>query len=88
VRRSARCSLDAIESRFARYKPLRLSAGLTLGMLAPLERKNCWTIAERRGELTPDRLQHLLGRARWDADAVCDDARGYMLGAFADRTRC
>jgi CubicO group peptidase (beta-lactamase class C family) len=32
-----------------------------------------------RGDLTPDGLQHLLGRARWDADAVRDDLRGYVL---------
>jgi SRSO17 transposase len=29
-------------------------------------------------------LQHLLGRARWDAEAVRDDLRGYVLAAFAD----
>jgi SRSO17 transposase len=49
-----------------------------------LERKNCWTIAEHRGDLTPDGLQHLLARASWDADAVRDDLRSYVLDAFAD----
>jgi SRSO17 transposase len=68
--------LDTLESRFTRYEPLRHAAALLLGMLAPLERKNCWTIAEHRGDLTPDGLQHLLGRAKWDADAVRDDLRG------------
>jgi SRSO17 transposase len=76
--------LDVIESRFARYEPLRHAAGWMLGMLAPLERKNCWTIAEQRGDLSPDGLQHLLARARWDADAVRDDLRGYVTGAFGD----
>ena len=76
--------LDVIESRFARYEPLRHAAGLILGMLAPLERKNCWTIAEHRGDVRPDGLQHLLARARGDADAVRDDLRGYVLSAFAD----
>jgi SRSO17 transposase len=80
--------LDVIESRFARYEPLRHAAGLMLGMLAPLERKNCWTIAEHRGDLTPDGLQHLLARAKWDADLVREDLRGYVAdpasGAFAD----
>ena len=76
--------LDRVESRFARYEPLRRAAGLVLGMLAPLERKNCWTIAEHCGDLTPDGLQHLLARASWDADAVRDDLRGYVLEAFAD----
>jgi SRSO17 transposase len=80
--------LDVIESRFARYEPLRHAAGLMLGMLAPLERKNCWTIAEHRGDLSPDGLQHLLATASWDADAVRDDLRDYVAdpvtGAFAD----
>jgi len=76
--------LDTIESRFARYEPLRHAAGLMLGMLSGLERKNCWTIAEHRGDLTPDGLQHLLARARWDADLVRDDLRSYVLDAFAD----
>lgn len=31
------------------------------------------TIAEHIGDATPDRLQHLLGRARWDAGPVRDD---------------
>jgi SRSO17 transposase len=76
--------LDTIESRFARYEPLRHAGGLMLGLLAPLERKNCWTIAEARGHRTPERLQHLLSRARWEADGVRDDLRGYVASAFAD----
>ena len=76
--------LDRIESRFARHEPLRHAAGLMLGMLSGLDRKSCWTIAEHRGGLTPDGLQHLLARARWDAEAVRDDLRGYVLDAFAD----
>jgi SRSO17 transposase len=55
-----------------------------LGLLSGLDRKNCWTIAEYRADLTPDGLQHLLARAAWDADAVRDDLRGYVLEAFAD----
>lgn len=57
---------------------------MMLGMLSGLPKKNCWTIAEHRGDLTPDGLQHLLARARWDADGVRDDLRGYVIGAFAD----
>jgi len=76
--------LDRIESRFTRYEPLRHAGGLMLGMLSGLERKNCWTIAEQRGDLTPDGLQHLLARARWDADAVRDDLRSYVVEAFGE----
>jgi SRSO17 transposase len=56
------------------------------GMLSGLDRKNCWAIAEHRGHTSsPDRLQHLLSRARWGADAVRDDLRGDVVDHFADR---
>jgi SRSO17 transposase len=55
------------------------------GMLSGLDRKNCWATAEHRGHTSPDRLQHLLSRARWDADAVRDDLRGYVVDHCADR---
>ena len=51
-----------------------------LGLLAELPRKNCWTIAEQAGDATPDGMQHLLARARWDADGVRDDMRDYVGG--------
>jgi hypothetical protein len=54
--------IDRIAPRFKRYESLRHVGGLMLGMLASLERKNCWTIAEYRGDVTPDGLQHLLAR--------------------------
>ena len=54
------------------------------GLLSGLDRKNCWTIAEYRGDVNPDALQHLLSRAKWDQDAVRDDLRGYVLEAFND----
>jgi SRSO17 transposase len=53
-------------------------------MVSGLDRKNCWTIAEHRGQSTPDGLQHLLGRAKWDADAVRDDLRRYVVDHFGD----
>ena len=62
--------LDRIAPRFARYVPLRHASELMAGMVSGLDRKNCWTIAEQRGAATPDGLQHLLSRAKWDADAV------------------
>ena len=55
------------------------------GMVSGLDRKNCWTIAEHRGALTPDGLQHLLARASWDANAVRNDLRDYVVDAFGDR---
>ena len=40
------------------------------GLLSPVERKNGWQIAEAVGEATPYGIQHVLGRARWDAEEV------------------
>ena len=76
--------MDRIAPRFARYEPSRRAGALMLGLMSSLERKNCWTIAEHRGAGTPDGLQHLLARASWDADAVRDDLRDYVIDAFGD----
>jgi SRSO17 transposase len=76
--------IDRIAPRFARYEPLRHAGELIAGMVSGLDRKNCWTIAEHRGAATPDGLQHLLARAKWDADAVRDDLRDYVVDAFGD----
>ena len=76
--------IDRIGPRFSRYEPLRHAAGLMLEMVSGLDRKNCWTIAEHRGDRSPDGLQHLLSRAKWDAEAVRDDLRDYVVDAFGD----
>ncbi|CAN5393866.1 IS701 family transposase [soil metagenome] len=41
-------------------------------------------MAELSGHQSPDKLQHLLSRAKWDADDIRDDVRRYVTGAFAD----
>ncbi|MCX4588829.1 IS701 family transposase [Streptomyces sp. NBC_01549] len=76
--------MGRIAGRFARVEP-RLRAGrLVLGLLSDLPRKNCWTIAEWAGEKTPHGMQHLLCRAAWDADAVRDDVREYVVEHLHD----
>ncbi len=63
----------------------RLRAGrLVLGLLSDLPRKNCWTIADWAGEKTPHGMQHLLCRASWDAEAVRDDVREYVVEHLHD----
>ncbi|WP_234307776.1 IS701 family transposase, partial [Streptomyces sp. NBRC 110035] len=70
--------MGGIAGRFARVEPRRHAREFVLGLLAGLPRKNCWTLAEHTGHATPDRFQHLLARAKWDADAVRDDLRGFV----------
>ncbi len=49
------------------------------GLLSDLDRKNCWTLAEHSGHNSPDRLQYLLARAKWDTDGVGEDLRSYVI---------
>lgn len=54
----------------------------TRGLLAPLERKNGWPVAEEAGHGGPDRMQRLLNRIGWDANGVLDDVRAYARGPY------
>ena len=71
--------LRRVAGRFARVELRRRAGAFVRGVLADLPRKNCWTIAEHAGDPSPDGMQHLLGRAVWDHDAVRDDVRGYVV---------
>ncbi|MGW3746724.1 IS701 family transposase [Streptomyces sp. NPDC005146] len=71
--------MGRIAGRFARVEPRRRAGALVLGLLSDLPRKNCWTLAEYVGDASPDGLQHLLSRAKWDADAVRDDICGFVV---------
>jgi SRSO17 transposase len=73
-----------IGPRFRRVEPRRRSRAFVVGLLAALPRKNCWTIAEQAGDPTPDGMQHLLARARWDAGGVRDDVRDFVTGHLGD----
>ena len=77
--------MSRIAGRFARVEPRRRVRDLALGLLSDLPRKNCWSIAEWAGEASPDGMQHLLGRARWNADTVRDDVREYVLEHLHDK---
>jgi SRSO17 transposase len=76
--------LGRIAGRFGRVEPRRRARAFVCGLLADLPRKNCWTIAEHAGDVTPDGMQHLLGRAVWDHDGVRDDVRAYVTEALGD----
>src|SRR3954465_361690 len=75
----------------ARMRPLftqervAASAGLFLdGLLGEERRKTGWMRAEAAGDPGPWRQQAILGRGRWDADALRDIVRGYVVEHLAD----
>ena len=54
------------------------------GLLGPERRKTGWARAEAAGDEGPWRQQAILGRARWEADALRDIVRDYVLETLAD----
>src|SRR6188474_683485 len=74
----------------ARMRPLftqdrvAASAGLFLdGLLGAERRKTGWMRAEAAGDPGPWRQQAILGRGRWDADALRDIVRDYVVKHLA-----
>ena len=75
---------ERIAGRFARAEPRARGRRYVSGLVAGLERKNGWTLAEHAGEAGPDGMQRLLRRADWDVDGVRDDVRGYVVEHLGD----
>ena len=69
---------------FARSESRQRASAYLQGLLSAAERKNSWQMAEVCGEATPYGFQYLLNRADWDADAVRDELRTYVIQHLAD----
>src|ERR1700759_4935575 len=54
------------------------------GLLGPERRKTGWMRAEAAADRGPWRQQAILGRGRWEADALRDLVRDYALETLAD----
>src|SRR5918998_4018836 len=74
---------DRLSDHFARSEVRQRAQDYLRGLLSETERKNGWQLAEVAGNATPYGIQHLLGRANWDADAVRDELRGYLVERLA-----
>lgn len=75
--------LDKLQARisphFYRLESRRRVLAYLKGLLSDTKRKNGWQLAEQAGELTPDGMQRFLNLAVWDADAVRDELRSYVI---------
>jgi SRSO17 transposase len=69
---------------FARSETRNQAAKYVRGLLAPVERKNGWQVAEAIGDSTPDRTQRLLYRADWNANAARDIVEDVVRETFGD----
>jgi SRSO17 transposase len=54
------------------------------GLMGPVERKNGWQLAEYLHESGPQGVQRLLTTADWDAEAVRDSLRTYVVEHLGD----
>jgi SRSO17 transposase len=81
-------SLRAVKARMGclfSQERVAASAGLFLdGLLGDERRKTGWMRAEAAGDPGPWRQQAILGRGRWDADALRDIVCDYALETLAD----
>src|SRR5690349_9115943 len=76
--------VERIAPRFGRAEPRRRAWAYLRGLLARVERKNGWQLAEAVGDATPDGVQDFLSRAQWDADAVRDALQVYVVQHLSD----
>jgi SRSO17 transposase len=65
------------ESRAQMQKYLR-------GLVAPVERKTTWQLAELAHDSAPDRMQRLLYRVPWDAEAARDRVEQFVSERFGE----
>jgi SRSO17 transposase len=74
--------VERIEPLFVHSTSRKHAEQYLKGLLAPIDRKNGWTIAEHVGAKEPKALQRFLNLARWDADVlrdlVCDYATEHL----------
>jgi SRSO17 transposase len=83
-----RAGLDTLHARIAgRFRRLEVrerARRYLAGLLGRVERKNGWQVAEAIGEQGPQGVQRLLNAAQWDAEAVRDDLRTYVVEHLGD----
>jgi SRSO17 transposase len=81
-------ALDTVHGRIAGYfhrREMRERVRRYLdGLLAHVERKNSWQLAEAFGEAGPQGVQRLFTDADWDAEAVRDALRTYVVEQLGD----
>ncbi len=83
-----RAALDAIQARiggaFHRSEMRERARRYLAGLLGPVERRNSWQLAEALGEPGPQGVQRLFTDASWDAEAVRDALRTYVVEHLGD----
>jgi len=69
---------------FSRAESRKTAGAFLDGLLSGVARKTGWLLAEQAGLDRPYRMQSLLGRSLWDADALRDRIRAYVIDALGE----
>src|ERR687894_3000471 len=79
------CQVKAhLRALFSHPSVAASAAAFLEGLLGPERRKTGWMRAEAAGDPGPWRQQAILGRGRWEAEALRDVVRDYVLETLAD----
>jgi SRSO17 transposase len=80
--------LSALKGRlapvFGRSETSASAGAFIDGVLSGVARKTAWQLAEQAGLDRPYRMQSLLGRSSWQADALRDVVRAEVMASLAD----
>src|SRR5437868_666493 len=78
-----RDEFEAFHARFAdlfeRSESREQARKYLRGLLTEAERKNSWQVAEAVGDRIPERMERLLYRVPWDADAARDRLQEFVI---------
>ncbi len=78
-----RAELEGLLARFGRLfvraEPRQQAGRYLEGLLAPVERKNGWQLAEHLGDARPWRTQRVLSHVLWDEEAARDLCREHAV---------
>ena len=77
---------DRLAPVFVRSEVRRSAEAFIDGVLSGIARKTGWQLAEQAGLGRPYRMQSLLGRSCWDADALRDLVRDEVIARLGDRS--
>jgi SRSO17 transposase len=79
---------ESFQARFARFfersEPRQQAVKYLRALMAPVQRKNGWQLAEAAGDRDPQKMQRLLYEARWDRAGVGDELQSFVIEHFGD----
>jgi DDE superfamily endonuclease len=79
--------LGLLRPCFVRVEPWLQAGKYASALMSDLSGRNGWTLAERAGDRTPDRMQRLLNRAVWDTFAAMAVVRRFAVTGLDEAAR-